>query len=205
MVKSGRNYRADAALRPQPARAGRDFRRTPPCLIGALIAYVLPHLPAGSVWEPAAGDGRLADAMRRAGRAVFASDIWSRDFLTDPPPGKFAAIITNPPFNQLDVFIDRALEHLDGGMTQAVVLLMRWDHLTAERRTRALQRAAEIRLCTWRPIWIEGTTTSPRWSFCWVTWRRDFSGPPVHTRSRRDDRRRKRGRSPMKRLTGPHA
>jgi hypothetical protein len=171
MVRSGRNYQVDAALRAQPARAGPDFWRTPPCLIGALIAHVEPHLPAGSVWEPAAGDGRLADAMRRAGRAVFASDIWSCDFLTDPPPGKFAAIVTNPPFNKLDAFTDRALEHLDAGVTQSVVLLMRWDQLTAESRTRVLGRAAEIRLFTWRPIWIEGTTTSPRWSFCRVTWR----------------------------------
>ena len=168
MTASGRDYRVDAALRSQPRRPGLDFWPTPPDLINALIADVLSRLPAVPVWEPAAGDGRLANPMCRAGRAVLASDIRRRHFLNDAAPSKFAVIITNPPFIKLDAFIDRALEHLDEGLMQAAVLLLRWDHLTAQGRTRALERAAEIRLCTWRPVWTEGTTTSPRWSFCWV-------------------------------------
>jgi hypothetical protein len=39
--------RQDAALRPQPSRDGADYWPTPASLIGALIAHVLPTLPAG--------------------------------------------------------------------------------------------------------------------------------------------------------------
>jgi hypothetical protein len=150
-----------------------------------LVADVLPQLPPGPIWEPAAGDGRLAEAMRAAGRSVLGSDVLTRDFLTAAPPIDIAAIVTNPPFNRIDAFIKRALAHLEGDVTDAVVLLMRWDHLTARRRTGPLEGAAEIRVCPWRPRWIEGSTISPRWSFAWVTWRRDHHGPPVYAWSRK--------------------
>ncbi len=178
-MTGARDYRADAALRPQPARVGRDFWPTPFCLIGALIDDILPRLPAGCIWEPAAGDGRLAEALRCVGRTVVASDIETYDFLTEAPPGDLASIVTNPPFNKLDSFISRAIAHLDAGMAQSVVLLLRADHLTAQRRRGALERAAEVRMCPWRPRWIPNTTTSPRWSFCWVTWLRDYHGATV--------------------------
>jgi hypothetical protein len=159
----------DAALRPQPTRTGRDVWPTPACLIDALVAHVLPGLPAeGPIWEPAAGDGRLANALRRAGRMVVETDIADLDFLTEPPPcGHLAAVCTNPPFNQLDGFIDRGLALLDGGVAESLVQLLRWDHLTAKGRATALNRAAAIDLCSWRPRWIPDSTTGPRWSFAW--------------------------------------
>ena len=145
-MTAGSNWGADAALRPQPARTGPDLWPTPWCLIRAMIDDVLSTLPPGRVWEPAAGDNQLAEAMRSAGREVVASDILSLNFLIDIPPGNFAAIITNPPFSLLDPFLDRALSLLDAGTTQSAVLLMRlrWDHLTAKGRTRALNRAAKF-------------------------------------------------------------
>lgn len=179
MASRGRDYRLDAALRPQPTRAGDDFWATPSCLIGALTVGVLPRLPVGPVWEPAAGDRRLAEAIRGTGRIVGATDLETCDFLCGNPPGSFSAIVTNPPFNKLDEFLHQGLIYLDASVTQSVVFLLRWDHLTAKRRTEPLFRAAEIRLCPWRPRWIADTTISPRWSFCWVTWRRDYGGPPV--------------------------
>src|SRR3954452_16664545 len=64
--------RDKASLRPQPARSGADWWPTPQCLTAALLRCVLPRL-AGPIWEPAAGDGRLAAAMHQAGRIVLAS------------------------------------------------------------------------------------------------------------------------------------
>src|SRR3954470_11893116 len=100
-----RGLQKDAALRPPPKRHGADVWPTPVALTDALRIHVLPLLPEGIIWEPAAGDGRLATALRHAGRQVVASDLNSGlDFLRDEPPttGRFAAIITNPPFNQLN-------------------------------------------------------------------------------------------------------
>jgi hypothetical protein len=70
----GRN-RDPSARRPTPRRSDLDFWPTPPCLTAALIEVVLPLLPLGPIWEFAAGDGTLADALIAAGRQVFASDV----------------------------------------------------------------------------------------------------------------------------------
>jgi hypothetical protein len=66
-----------SARRPTPKRADKDFWPTPPELQVALIRHVLPLLPDGPVWECAAGDGVLADALIEAGREVIQSDVES--------------------------------------------------------------------------------------------------------------------------------
>ena len=118
--------------------------------------------------------------MRAAGRRVLKSDIPAHDFLTDPAPERgLGCICTNPPFRLLDDFMARGLAFLDDGVTCSLTLLLRWDHLMAQRRVCPISRAAEIRLCVWRARWIEGSTTGPRWWFCWTTWRADHQGPPI--------------------------
>ena len=66
----------------------------------------------------------------------------------------------------------------DNNLT-AAVLLLRWDALTAMVRTPLLRHARQIHVCAWRPRRIADTTTGPRWSFCWATWRCGCSGPPT--------------------------
>jgi hypothetical protein len=175
--------RADPpSLRPVPARQGPDHWVTPTCLISALTSYVLPEVPPGRIWEPASGDGRLADAMRAVGRDVTATDAYavgSLNFLRDAPlEADVAALVTNPPFNQLTKFIVRALQHLDNDVVQDVILLLRADHPTAQERAPLLARAYALWYCCWRPRWIEDSTTGPRWSFIWTHWKRGHSGLP---------------------------
>jgi hypothetical protein len=125
------------ARRPTPRRTDLDFWPTPPCLRTALARIVLPHLPPGPVWEPAAGDGALVDVLTAAGREVIASDInpqrrgvLPRDFLTGAPPLGIGGVtlITDPPFGDLgDQFLRRALALLEAGVISAAVLLQRAD------------------------------------------------------------------------------
>jgi hypothetical protein len=97
----------DPALRAMPKRNGNDFWPTPPDLIGVFVQHILPSLPPdAAIWEMAAGNGVLADAIAQCGRRVVMSDIDPRrpdivqhDFLGAPPEwarGSFA--VTNPPF-----------------------------------------------------------------------------------------------------------
>jgi len=166
------------AQRGQPRREGPDAWATPACLIAALCTHVLPALPEGAIWEPAAGDGQLAAAIRAAGRRVVTSDLHPQgdsaplDFLNDTLPVESAGsvIATNPPFHALDAFINRSLTLLDSGHTQGAALLLRHDHLTAASRAPALNRATWQLHMNWRPRWITGSTGQPRWSFCWVVW-----------------------------------
>lgn len=175
-----RDYATDAALRPQPKRDGPDHWATPECLIAALVKHILPDLPPAPVWEPAAGDGPLVRAIEAAGYPVIATDIRTgQDFLATAPPLGCGSLITNPPFNQLNSFLGRAVSLLaapDNHLLVAV-LLLRWDALTAQNRPAILRRACRIYVCTWRPRWIAESTTSPRWSFCWAVWLRGHAGP----------------------------
>lgn len=176
-----------AALKPQPKRGGLDWWATPNCLTRALLDHVLPELPPAAIWEPAAGDERLSEAIRGHGRAVLASDLLPRaamlrhDFLRDEPPAETlgAIAVSNPPFNASNAFISRGLALLDSGVLSAVVLLLRSDALAAGNRARALNRAAILWQCCWRPRWIENSTGSGRWSNTWCCWLAERSGPPI--------------------------
>lgn len=177
--------RAPASLRPQPRRNDHDFWATPRCLTDALIEHVLPNLPCEPIWECAAGDGRLAQAIRGAGYPVIASDIEPRgdgierrDFLRNDPPRAGLIAISNPPFNEIDRFIARGLQLLDANRIAGLVLLVRWDALTAASRAAAFTRANSIFVCCWRPVWIEGTHGNGRWSNAWISWVRDDRRPP---------------------------
>jgi hypothetical protein len=178
--------RDPASLRPQSRRDGHDFWVTPRCLTDALIQHVLPELSPAAIWECAAGDGRLARALRAAGYAVLASDVEPRangierhDFLSEAsPPSGFVAV-TNPPFCAIDRFLAQGLRLLDDGLIAGLVLLVRCDTLTASSRAGAFNRAAGILTCCWRPVWIEGTTGNGRWSNAWVWWLPNHPGPPV--------------------------
>jgi hypothetical protein len=189
------------ARRPTPKRTDKDFWPTPPELQIALTRHVLPLLPDGPVWECAAGDGDLADALVDAGREVILSDIdpqrsgmLRRDFLTeDPPPEtRDSILITNPPFitKVFDAFCDRALGLLDAGHVKAVVLLFRGDKAASQGRAEILNRAAYEIVVTARTSWVLGTggsKKSPRWWFVWVVWLPDRNELPVHRRINRAD------------------
>lgn len=177
-----------SALRPTPGRDGPDFWPTPHSLVAALVHAVLPLLRDDvPIFECAAGDRRLAIAMRAAGRDVIESDLYPqdglcepRDFLAEPPPVPDTIVVTNPPFHSSDAFIRRGLSLLEQGATSGLVLLLRHDHLQAGSRVDAFNRATFEVHCNWRPIWIEGTEGQPRWSFHWVGWTDGPRRPPLY-------------------------
>jgi hypothetical protein len=181
-------------LRPHPSRKGEpDSWTTPCCLRIALIRHVLPLLPSiPTIWEPAAGSCELVRDLRAAGFTVTATDAFDPvhpvDFLhaaprTSTPP----LLITNPPYNALGAWIQHALSLLDTGALAGVVLLLRGDHLGAQCRATQLNRASHLVMCCWRPRWIPGSTTSPRFWFSWVIWLPYHQGGPVTTWLTRKD------------------
>jgi hypothetical protein len=157
----------------------KQFWPTPPCLIWALIEYVLPALPAlVPIWEFAAGAGHLVRPLVAAGRTVIASDLFPQNadtllrcFLTGAPPLCQPIALSNPPWgDQSTPFIARGLQLLDLGQISGLVLLLRHDHLQAAERVEALNRATwEVR-CNWRPVWIPGSVGNGIWSSSWVLW-----------------------------------
>ena len=88
------------------ARAERDFYPTPHSIIDAMLQR-LDWLP-GRIWEPCAGDGRLADAMRERGCEVVTHDIATGHDFFDWNEAQAPVLITNPPFRRTRWFIDHA-------------------------------------------------------------------------------------------------
>jgi hypothetical protein len=105
------------------ARVERDLYPTPAWVIAALAEHL--HLRGRRVWEPAAGNGQMTEALRAAGAQVYATDIADHgyagldlvlDFLSGERPTDFDGIVTNPPFGPrgtlAEKFIATGLRHL---------------------------------------------------------------------------------------------
>lgn len=160
-----------------------DYFPTPPWATRALIESVLPYLGVqaiGSVWEPACGEGHIAEVLREyAEGPVIATDIhpygYSRqilDFLDDRGhPADW--IVTNPPFgDKTEDFVLRALDRAKVGV--AMFVRMQW--LEGVGRYESVFRdnppttiaffAERVNLCKgrWDP---DGTTAT---AYIWLVW-----------------------------------
>ena len=90
-------------------RQERDFFQTP----FYATDLIIPYLPTGTIWECAAGNGRIA---KRLPGLVIQSDIensatinYRANFLTWLPQFEFGAIVTNPPFSLKRKFWERCM------------------------------------------------------------------------------------------------
>jgi hypothetical protein len=86
---------------------GPDFFQTPDWATHALIDN---EEFAGTIWEPACGDGTMAEVLKRTGCPVEASDLYDRgygdagiDFLH--ANRTVDNIVTNPPYNSAEGFV----------------------------------------------------------------------------------------------------
>jgi hypothetical protein len=174
----GRDWRHDAALRPQPKRELDDATMPPGRPRARCSAHLAKRRSLGTRARRRRAIARLAEC---GCRAIPTQD----DFLHQLVPDNARILITNPPFHLHSAFIERSMLLLDEYRLDAVVLLFRHDHLQSECRTpphcrlSALQQAEDIYICPWRPIWIEGSSGNGRWTFSWVVWQANRVGPPV--------------------------
>jgi hypothetical protein len=128
-----------------PAQSGATYDQcgTPP----HAVAPLLPFLPAGArVWEPATGEGLLADAIARAGHRVTRSDFATgQDFFSYEPEG-YDVIVTNPPYSIKYTWLRRCydlgkpfallvpFEMLASGKALALWRRFGWEELRLTRR-----------------------------------------------------------------------
>jgi hypothetical protein len=91
-----------------PMGTGRpDDFQTPP----EALDYILPYCNnPRTIWECAAGQGKLSDSLTQRGYNVISTDILTGfNFLVDwMEPDKFDMIITNPPYSIKTQFLSRA-------------------------------------------------------------------------------------------------
>ncbi len=167
-----------------------DFLPTPPWATRSLVETILPHLGInhiGPVWEPACGEGHMADVLAEY-TGVLATDIKDYgygdgvlDFLGEPNVFPVEWIITNPPFgDKAEQFTLRALEVATVGVAMFVPLrwletIGRYQRLFVSQPPTLISFFVErVNLCKgeWRPkgstatayiwlVWVKGQTPQP--------------------------------------------
>ncbi|BCP53819.1 hypothetical protein K32_24360 [Kaistia sp. 32K] len=90
-------------------RVANELYETEPWATEALLRH-FPVEPNDRIWEPAAGNHKIADVLRAHGAEVFTSDIavydrphdWVRDFFAPfvPVPPGITRLYTNPPYGK---------------------------------------------------------------------------------------------------------
>lgn len=169
-----------------------DFFPTPMWATRALCEHVLPgHLLHTSVWEPAAGEGHMAEVLKEFFDDVYASDVhdYGRGYGVGSFTGEGADCaewptsirpyphwcITNPPFNLAAQFARRALSEVDKG----AALLVRTAWLEGGERWRTLfhpDPPTEVALFCERVPMVKGRwdpAASTATSYAWVIWDKD--------------------------------
>lgn len=147
------------------ARMANDFYPTPKECTYALMDYL--ELPRDvRIWEPAAGDGAIINALSDRGyNNVFGTDIQHGvDFLTEKIGG-VDWIITNPPFFLAEKFIRHAHEL---GVPFAFLLKSQYWHSAKRQKLFNEIRPACVLPLTWRPDFTgQGNSLM---DMCWNVW-----------------------------------
>jgi hypothetical protein len=165
-----------------------DYFPTPPWATRALVEVVLPQLHVDlsglSIWEPACGEGHMAEVLREYAHEVNATDVHDYgygdhvvNFLEcDHPIGLRCPdwIITNPPFEKKTIpFVDRARSFVLDGV--AMFFRSQWAVEGIERYetifkihppTLCAFFVERVNLCKgrWEP---DGDTAT---AYCWLIW-----------------------------------
>jgi hypothetical protein len=163
---------ANASAKDRPAT---DFYPTPPEVTAALMRFLA--LPPCLIWEPACGNGAMAEEMMRHGHEVLSSDIHSEgfggcdiDFLApDLLCDKLVrAIITNPPFIYAEAFIRKAVP-----LAPTVAMLLKSQYWHASKRAKLFDDLppAYVLPLTWRPDFLAGAKGgAPTMDCLWTVW-----------------------------------
>lgn len=158
---------------PSDERRSLDFYPTP---VECTLA-LLPYIPetVNTVWEPACGDGAISKVLVNNGFDVYSTELridsgygaGGLDFLTHRDIST-DAIITNPPFNVSEDFINKALL-----CSPVVAMLLKSQYWHAKTRYKLFtdHTPTYILPLTWRPNFF-GTQArgSSMLDMQWTVW-----------------------------------
>lgn len=170
-------------------RVVHDWYQEPPETVEALLEVESFSEP---VWDPACGGGNIPIVCAKAGMDVRGTDLVDRrqqgeppfpfrthDFLRDRLPFEVGGIISNPPYNVLEEWIDRCLNSTPG----KVAILARLAFLEGQKRQTWWERVPLAR------VWVSSKRISmpPGGSgivakggtvaFAWFVFDRTHAGP----------------------------
>ena len=154
-------------------RSKTDFYPTPKEVTIALLKYL--KIPKQAViWEPACGEGHMAEAIKELGYKVISSDINNMgygevgiDYLTTPKR-ECDWIITNPPFCESVNFIKTSITY---GVPFALLLKSQYWHTRNRLEMFYGFKPKAVLPLTWRPDFLFGKKGgAPTMDCIWTVW-----------------------------------
>lgn len=156
-------------------RRKNDFYPTPSECTQALLDFLQQRFlirPKDSmkqgdiIWEPACGDGAMANVMRKNGYGVIETDITQGfDYLKTDLTYGVSWIITNPPFSLSEEFIERS-----ASFDKPFALLLKSQYWHSSKRLDLFNdhRPTFVLPLTWRPDFTgQGNSLL---DMMWVVW-----------------------------------
>lgn len=158
------------------------YQETPECVDRFLDAERF----SGVIWDPACGEGNIPKRCRIRGYETAGTDIRDRgygdvrDFLKTPLSAT-DNIVTNPPFNLAQPFVERALDLA----RRKVAIVARLAFLESRARRPFFQSTPLAR------VWVHSSRVSMppggrdipakggSVAYCWLVWERGHVGPPT--------------------------
>ena len=171
-----------------------DYFPTPPWATRALVDAVLGRsghsasFHAQTAWEPACGEGHMAEVLRESFASVVATDVHDYgygdrllDFLSaDADAVEADWIITNPPFgDQAEAFVLKALDRARIGVAMFLRLqwlesIGRYERVFEPHPPAVIAQFAE-RVPLYKGKWEPRGTTAT--AYLWIVWLKRASGP----------------------------
>ena len=171
-----------------PRRLPNEFYPTPPEAVRALLSV---ETFDGSIWEPACGEGAIANELISAGHKVASTDlidygfgISGIDFLKEIRP-RAKHIVTNPPYGSglADAFITKSLGFA-AATRGSVAMLLNLASLAHRTRTRWWREHPPARLYAIDDVvcWPENRygpapNHFTKHRYFWAVWTQDHRGP----------------------------
>lgn len=181
-------------------RKERDLYETPEWVTEVFCQHLYRRSwMLGHVWEPAAGSGKMLDVLSRYADPGCAwgtdiepmrADIEKVDFLATSrihtPTGYCGAIVTNPPYDLAQQFIEHSLRLCEGRSVGKIAMLLRTDYDHAKSRSHLFRdcSAFEKKIVLQKRIcwFVEANgkpKASPSFNHAWYIWDWKHVGPPT--------------------------
>jgi hypothetical protein len=162
-----------------------DYYATPPEMAEALLKME-PDLDM--IWEPACGEGHLAEVFVKANKLARASDIVDRgygyilDFLKENATWA-GDIVTNPPYNKAQEFVEHALNVIQDG--RKVCMFLKLTFLEGQKRRKLFNlnclknvyvSAARVN-CALNGEFHNKQSSAV--AYAWFVWEKGYNGKPM--------------------------
>ena len=147
---------------------------------------------AQNVWEPACGQGHLAEVLEEYGHKVLATDLVNRgygkggidflaDFLLDGKNTFNGDILTNPPFKVAEKFVEKAMDRLEQKGNR-LFLFLKIQFLEGQKRKELFEKYppkyvyvySARQLCCKDGEFEKYTATTQ--CYAWYIWEKGFTG-----------------------------